>query len=73
MVGNNASLSENEFAAIAEEVGRHRALSEVLGWAATKPKTDMHSQFVSEVVTQDEYTHDVVVPYKNIFLVYDTT
>jgi len=28
---------------------------------------------VAEVITQDEFTHDVIVPYKNIFLVYDTT
>ena len=73
MVANHTSLAETEFAAIAEEVGLHRGLNEVLAWAATKPKTDVHPQFVSEVVTQDEFTHDVVVPYKDIFLVYDTT
>ena len=28
---------------------------------------------VLEVVVQDEYTHDVVVAWERVFLVYDTT
>jgi hypothetical protein len=40
---------------------------------AGKPKNEIHPHIVAEVVTQDEFTHDVIVPYKNIFLVYDTT
>ena len=28
---------------------------------------------VSEIVTQDEYTHDVVLPYGSVFLSFDTT
>ena len=73
MVSNLSSLSEPEFSLIAEEIGSHRGLNQVLAWAGTKPKTVVHPKFVSEVITQDEFTHDVIVPYKNIFLVYDTT
>ena len=73
MVVNFSSLSDADFAAIVDEVGRHRGLNEVLAWAATKSKADVHQQFVSDLVTQDEFTHDVIVPYKDIFLVYDTT
>ena len=47
-----------------------RTLSGVLGWllAQEPPRT------VSDVVTQDEYTHDVVVPWgERLVLVFDTT
>jgi hypothetical protein len=43
-----------------------------LEWAAAKPKSDVPPQTVAEVVAQDEFTRDVVVPYKDLFLVYDT-
>jgi hypothetical protein len=55
------------------EIERHKGLADVLAWAATKPKSDVHPQTVAEVITQDEFTHDVIVPYRDIFLVYDTT
>ncbi len=62
-------LSETDRAAIAS----HKGLADVLAWAATKPRSDVHPQTVAEVITQDEFTHDVIVPYRNVFLVYDTT
>ncbi len=73
MLRNYSSKSEEDLADLLSEVGRHRGLRDVLAWAAIKPKVEMHPQIVAEVVTQDEYRHDVIVPYQNIFLVYDTT
>ena len=73
MAVNLSSLGESEFETIAEEIDAHKRLGDVLTWAATKPKNQVHPQFVAEVITQDEYTHDVIVPYRNVFLVYDTT
>ena len=62
-------MSDTDRAAIAS----HKALAEVLAWAATKPKQVMHPHIVAEVITQDEFTHDVIVPFHDVFLVYDTT
>jgi len=73
MAFNNSSLSEFEFAALEEEIGRHDSLRDVLSWAATKPKELVHPHLVAEVITQDEFTHDVIIPFRNVFLVYDTT
>lgn len=73
MAVNLSSLSESEFASLAEEIGTHKRLGDVLSWAATKPKSEVHPQIVAEVITQDEYTHDVIVPYRKVFLVFDTT
>jgi hypothetical protein len=58
---------------MAAKVDRHGGLNDVLVWAAGKPKNEFHPHIVAEIVAQDEFTHDVIVPYRNIFLVYDTT
>ena len=73
MAANFSSLPEADFARIAAEVDRHAGLADVLAWAAVKPKSDVHPRTVAEVITQDEFSHDIIVPYKNVFLVYDTT
>jgi hypothetical protein len=64
-ITNLANLSENEFAALQTELANHKTLGQVLAWASRSPKSDF--------LPQDEFTHDVVVPYKDLFLVYDTT
>jgi len=44
-------------------------LAELLTWARRQsPRVD-----VAEIVTQDEYTHDIVLPYSTIYLSFDTT
>lgn len=73
MVTNLADLPENEFEDLASEIRRQDSLRDVLAWAATKPKDEVHPRIVAEVITQDEFTHDVIVPFRNFFLVYDST
>ncbi len=48
----------------------HRALSDVVLWAAAhRPPL-----LIADVVVQDEYTHDVVMPLRvGVCLVYDAT
>lgn len=73
MIVDVSKISNSGHAELASELELHRSLSNVLAWAATKLKTDLHPHIVAEVVTQDEFTHDVIVPYRDLFLVYDTT
>ena len=72
-VSNLSSLSQLEFVSLAKEIERQAGLGDVLKWAAGKPKNEVHPRYVAEVITQDEFTHDIIVPYRNVFLVYDTT
>ena len=45
-------------------------LAEVLDWARAQEPP----RIVAEIVTQDEYTHDVVLPFEDDhFLVFDAT
>jgi hypothetical protein len=73
MATNLSSLSDREFELLAEQLDRHTGLNQVISWAAAQPKEHVHPQFVADVITQDEFTHDVIVPFQNVFLVYDTT
>jgi hypothetical protein len=73
IIRNLTNLSEKDFAALAGELAKHKTLGRALSWAGARPKDEFLPQIVAEVVTQDEYTHDVVIPYKKLFLVYDTT
>lgn len=46
-----------------------QTLADVLRWCAQQsPRVQ-----VTEIVTQDEYTHDVVLPFGAHFLSFDTT
>jgi hypothetical protein len=70
---NLAELPTKEFAELEPRLAKHKTLGQVLSWTGLQPKGDFLPQVVAEVITQDEFTHDVVIPYKNLFLVYDTT
>ena len=70
---NITTLSQTDFAELENELAKHKTLGQVLTWASSQPKKYFLPQIVAEVVTQDEFTHDVVIPYKDLFLVYDTT
>lgn len=73
MATNLSSLPDKDFESLAEQLDRHTGLNQAISWAATRPKEHVHPQFVAEVITQDEFTHDVIIPYQSVFLVYDTT
>lgn len=72
-VVNLANLPEKEFAELENELAKHKTLGQALAWASSQPKTDFLPQIVADVITQDEFTHDVIVPFRDLFLVYDTT
>lgn len=73
LVMNPANLPESEFADMKIELAKHQTLGHVLKWAGSNTKSEFLPQTVAEVVMQDEFTYDVIVPYKNLFLIFDTT
>lgn len=68
-----ANLSEEKFTKLEKVLVKHLTLGNVLTWANSQNKCDFIPNIVDEVITQDEYTHDVIIPFQDIFLVYDTT
>jgi hypothetical protein len=68
-VEDRARLDGAGLAEIEAAVALHRTLEDVVRWGlAHRP-----ALVIAAVVTQDEFTHDVVVPFRNVWLVYDTT
>jgi hypothetical protein len=73
-VVNHANLSARQLAEIEREVREQQNLNDMMKWALAHPPGVFTRTIVTEVVVQDEFTHDVIVPWRdNLVLVYDTT
>lgn len=60
---DRVGLTPLQHQALYSVLASHHILQDVVRW-----------RMVADVVVQDEYTHDVVVPWDDgLFLVYDTT
>lgn len=70
---NLANLNEERFTKLEKILVKHKTLGNVLTWANSQNKADFIPKIVDEVIPQDEYTHDVIIPFQDVFLVYDTT
>ena len=63
-------LEASELETVRQIVGAHHGLKTVLDWCLSQepPITE------TDVVTQDEFTHDLIVPLPSgLYLVYDST
>jgi hypothetical protein len=69
-VHDQAGLGPEAMAAIEAVVSGHETLEDLLRWG----RAQAPPVFVEEVLAQDEFTNDVIVPWPNgLTLVYDTT
>ena len=73
-VVNHGNLSTDSLADIAKELEAQENLKDVMAWAFSRPRGMFLPSVVDEVIVQDEFTHDVIVPWREgLVLVYDTT
>ena len=73
-VVNRANLSPDQIAQLEGELSGQQNLNDVMKWALSHPKGVFIPSVVANVIVQDEFTHDVIVPYRGgLVLVYDTT
>jgi hypothetical protein len=67
---DRAGLDQDESRALLRELERLGSLHALIRWGLDRDPPLV----VADVVIQDEYTHDVVMPYRgDRFLVFDTT
>jgi hypothetical protein len=68
-VTDHAALPAASLAALRRDLAKLSSLADVVRWglAASPPA------LVADVVVQDEYTHDVILPWGAHHLVFDTT
>ena len=69
---NQSDLPAATIAEIEAEISKQENLMDVMRWAALNPDRFVPA-VVANVVIQDEFTHDVIVPWRDLVLVYDTT
>jgi hypothetical protein len=56
------------------QLSKQQNLKDMMAWALSQPNGTFLPQIVSNVIVQDEFTHDVIVPRSDgVVLVYDTT
>jgi hypothetical protein len=71
---NQANLSPQTIAEIEAQLSDQENLKDVMTWALSSPSGIFIPQVVADVIVQDEFTHDVIVPWREgLVLVYDTT
>jgi hypothetical protein len=71
---NAAGIPSDTFAQLERELEGHSSLFDVLNWSKHEPPGSLLPQVIADVIIQDEYTHDVIVPWRDaLVLVYDTT
>ena len=69
-VENRAELPTEEFSHLARSLANHHSIKRAVDWLTG------HDPPIapSGMVTQDEYTHDILVPYPGgLWIVYDST
>lgn len=62
-------VEQELLAEIGETFRDCHTLADLLAWARQQAPPVR----IAEIITQDEYTHDVVVPYGSTYLSFDTT
>jgi hypothetical protein len=71
---NRANLSAEQLTAVERELAGQQNLNDVMKWALAYPAGVFSPTVIAGLVVQDEYTHDVIVPWRDsLVLVYDTT
>jgi hypothetical protein len=72
-VENADQIPDEKFEQIKQILPKAENLLGVINWTNSQPKKNFLPQIVAEVIVQDEFTHDVVIPFQDVFLVFDTT
>ena len=71
---NRTSLPGERFAVTLSHLPEHENLQQVIQWALADRSNTFIPGVVAQVIVQDEFSHDVVVPGREgLVLVYDTT
>ena len=70
---NQSKYPSQKIAELEAKIPEQENLQDVMHWALSDPPGFL-PQVVADVVIQDEFTHDVIVPWRDeFFLAYDTT
>ncbi|HRH41754.1 MAG TPA: hypothetical protein PKY82_08935 [Pyrinomonadaceae bacterium] len=66
-VVNAEKISVERIEQIEQVLPQAESLWQLMGWL------NAQNSVLPEVIVQDEFTHDVIIPFQDIYLVFDTT
>ena len=66
-INNAENISTEKIEQITQSLPQSENLWQLMAWLNTQTKV------LPEVVVQDEFTHDVIIPFQDVYLVFDTT
>ena len=72
-IRNWAGLSPAELEALQGELASLESLSDVIRWGRSQAPGSVEPSVISDVVVQDEFTHDAIVPWRSRALVFGST
>ncbi len=73
-VRDYANLPAESFVAIEAELRDQASIPDLLHWSLEQPSGALLPEVIAELIEQDEFTHDLVVPWRNgLVLVYGAT
>jgi hypothetical protein len=61
-IRDKSGMSPSELEALARQLEGLESLADVLRWGRNQPAGVVKSPVITEVVVQDEFTHDAIVP-----------
>jgi hypothetical protein len=72
-IRNRSRLSSAEIDALEPELGGLESLADVLRWGRAQPAGSVKPAVITDIVVQDEFTHDAIVPWRDQALVFGST
>ena len=64
-IHNRAGLTAAELAGLEAQVGGLESLADVVAWGRAQPAGSVRPPVIVDVIIQDEFTHDAIVPLRD--------
>jgi hypothetical protein len=72
-VRNRAGLPPGELEALQAELEPLESLSDVIRWGRSQAPGSVLPPVITDVIVQDEFTHDAIVPWRGRAIVFGST
>jgi len=72
-IQNRAGLSSSDLAALQASLDDVGSLADVIAWGRKQSGGSVRPEVITDVVVQDEYTHDAIVPWNRGAIVFGST
>jgi len=72
-IQNRAGLNPFDLAELQASLKGLASLADVIAWGRNQPAGSVRPEVITDVVVQDEYTHDAIVPWNQGAIVFGST